>query len=46
MQVAGFVVCLLLVAATLVAMNRCDKRSEKILHVEYPAVTLGLDTVT
>lgn len=44
LALAGLVVCL--VSATmLITMRRCQNWSEKNLHVRYPAVTPGVDTI-
>ena len=44
LAVAGLVVSLVS-AAMLITMRRCKNWSEKNLHVKYPAVTPGIDTV-
>lgn len=44
LAIAGLVVSVLS-AAMLITMHRCKTWSEKNLHVRYPAVTPGLDTV-
>lgn len=44
LAIAGLVVSLVS-AAMLITMHRCKDWSEKNLHVRYPAVTPGVDTV-